>query len=72
MFLIFRHLLEENQSVTKLLGTQCPSPLALGVITNPCSLSSCGELLHHNTTPLWSHRQPLLQYDHGCLRSLSH
>lgn len=53
-FLIFRHLPEENQRVTIPLGIQCPSLLALGIITNPCSLSSCGELLRHNTAPCGS------------------
>lgn len=47
IFLTFRHLSEENQSVTMPLGTQCLSLAALSIITNPRSLFSCGELLFY-------------------------
>lgn len=60
MLLIFRRLSKENQKIPIPLGMQCPSHLALSIITNPCSLSSCGEFLHHSTSPLWIDRQPLL------------
>lgn len=71
-FLVLMHLPEENQRNTIPLGTQCPSHLALGNIIDPRSLPSCGARLHHNTIPPRINRQPLLQYRHGGLRSLSH
>lgn len=45
MFLTFRHLSEENQSVTIPLDTQWPSPLALSITTDACSISRCGVCL---------------------------
>lgn len=56
MFLTFRQLSGENQSVTILLGTPQPSPLALSVVPNASSLSSCGELLLYQNILEWTKR----------------
>lgn len=56
MFLTFRQLSGENRSVTILLGTPLPSPLALSVVPNASSRSSCGKLLLYQNILEWTKR----------------